>query len=144
MAEAQVHTLSETLVANVLTPKGSALSGVEVDGITAPGELGEFEVLPGHIPILSALYPGVLTLGESSQKVYAIGSGFLRVNVDGGVDVLVEQAILSSDIDQPVAQKEFDELDAEFSKWEDEQNGEWKNLKARRDWAKARIDASTV
>ena len=44
---------------SVTTPRG-ALVDTDVDEVTAPGELGEFGVLPGHVPLMSALKPGVL------------------------------------------------------------------------------------
>ena len=44
---------------SVTTPRG-ALVDTDVEEVTAPGELGEFGVLPGHVPLMSALKPGVL------------------------------------------------------------------------------------
>ena len=44
---------------SVTTPRG-ALVDADVDEVTAPGALGEFGVLPGHVPLMSALKPGVL------------------------------------------------------------------------------------
>ena len=43
---------------SVTTPRG-ALVDTDVEEVTAPGELGEFGVLPGHVPLMSALKPGV-------------------------------------------------------------------------------------
>ena len=62
-------TLAEILEVNLLAPQGAIASGIQIDAITAPGELGEFEVLPGHIPFLSELHPGVLILGERVLNV---------------------------------------------------------------------------
>ncbi len=44
---------------SVTTPRG-AIVDTDVDEVTAPGELGEFGVLPGHVPLMSALKPGVI------------------------------------------------------------------------------------
>ena len=44
----------------VVTPGGQAASTV-VDEVTAPGVVGEFGVLPGHVPLLAALKAGVLS-----------------------------------------------------------------------------------
>ncbi len=60
----------------IVTPRGSAFSG-EVLEVQAPGTLGEFGVLPGHIPFLTTLRPGSLTIRNSDGKrVLAIGAGF--------------------------------------------------------------------
>ena len=64
----------------LVTPTG-ALVSERTDAVIAPGELGEFEVLPGHIPFLTELHPGVLTIGENrAKKMYAVGIGFLEVS----------------------------------------------------------------
>ena len=55
--------LSTFLGVNLVTPKG-VVSQSETDSVQAPGELGEFELLPGHVPMLTALKPGVLTVGD--------------------------------------------------------------------------------
>ena len=38
----------------------------------APGEMGEFELLPGHVPMLTALKPGVLTIGDKHGTRYVL------------------------------------------------------------------------
>ena len=64
---------------SVTTPRG-ALVDTDVDEVTAPGELGEFGVLPGHVPLMSALKPGVLWYkGKDRSGVLAVGQGFLQV-----------------------------------------------------------------
>ncbi len=130
-----------TLQVNVVTPTGPVTSE-ETDALTAPGELGEFEVLPGHIPFLTALHPGVLTLGEASKTVFAVGPGFVRVSPDGAIEVLVESCEASADIDVDQAQSDYDEASKELDGWDQDPSAEWKNLKARQDWAKARLDAA--
>ena len=63
---------------SVTTPRG-ALVDTEVDEVTATGELGEFGVLPGHVPLMSALKAGVLWYkGKDHSGVLALGQGFLQ------------------------------------------------------------------
>ena len=73
----------------------------------APGELGEFELLPGHVPMLTALKPGVLTIGTKARARYAVSSGYLRVDPAGAVEILVEQAVPAKDIDAEAAKKDL-------------------------------------
>ena len=42
--------------------------------------------------MLTALKPGVLTIGSKARARYAVGSGYLRVDPAGAVEILVEQA----------------------------------------------------
>jgi F-type H+-transporting ATPase subunit epsilon len=110
--------------------------------VQAPGELGEFELLPGHVPMLTALKPGVLTIGSKARNRYAVGSGYLRIDPAGSVEILVEQAVPASEVDVDAAKKELLAADAELAKWGDKaQDGDYHNLVARSGWARARVDA---
>lgn len=125
----------------VVTPRGPVVDE-ETDGVTAPGALGQFEVLPGHVPFLAQLQPGILILGDKqTQRVFAVASGFLEVEPDGEVQVLVEQAIPAGKVDAAAAKKVVDELGPKIKEWKEALDADWKNLKARLDWAQAQLDA---
>jgi F-type H+-transporting ATPase subunit epsilon len=130
------------LAIHMVTPKGP-VAETRTDAITAPGALGEFEVLPGHVPFLTGLHPGVLTLGEKMDKShYAVSIGYVRVNEDGGVEVLVEQAVPADKVDVKAAEADKKEVEVELQQWSGSQNAEWRNLKERYDWAQAQLDAA--
>src|SRR5438093_9911846 len=123
--------LSTILAVNLVTPRG-VVAHTDADSVQAPGELGEFELLPGHIPLLTALKPGVLTIGTKARARYAIASGYLRVDPAGHVEILVEQALPAKDVDVDGARKELTAAEAELAKWGDKpHDGEYVNLAAR-------------
>jgi F-type H+-transporting ATPase subunit epsilon len=125
----------------VVTPRGPVVDE-ETDGVTAPGQLGEFEVLPGHVPFLTQLHPGVLILGDKqAQRVLAVSTGFLEVEPDGEVQVLVEQAVPAEKVDAAAAKAVVDELGPRIKDWKEALDAEYKNLKYRLDWAQAQLDA---
>jgi F-type H+-transporting ATPase subunit epsilon len=125
----------------VVTPRGPVVDQ-ETDGVTAPGALGEFEVLPGHVPFLTLLHPGVLILGDKQeQRVFAVSSGFLEVEPDGQVQVLVEQAVPAAKVDVAAARAVVDELAPRLKDWPGALDADYKNVKARHDWAQAQLDA---
>ena len=137
---------------SVTTPRG-ALVDTDVEEVTAPGELGEFGVLPGHVPLMSALKPGVLWYkGKERSGVIAVGQGFLQVaplpqgdDRAGGRDrvlVLVDQAVTAKDIDGARAEKDLAAAERELAAWTGEIDGRHQNLVERRGWAQARLDAS--
>jgi len=127
---------------NLVTPKG-VVAHTDADSVQAPGELGEFELLPGHVPMLAALKAGVLTIGTKARAKYAVSSGYLRVDPAGAVEILVEQAVAVKDIDTDVAKKDLAAAEAELAKWGDKPtDGDYVNVQHRVGWAKARLDAA--
>lgn len=123
---------------NVVTPRG-VVAHEDTDSIMAPGEEGAFELLPGHVPLLTALKPGVLVIGKKAR--YAVSSGYLRVDPANKVEILVEQAIASGDVDAEVAKKELAAAEAEIAKWDRPLDGDYVSLQQRAGFAKARLDA---
>lgn len=133
--------LSTFLGVNLVTPKG-VVTQSETDSVQAPGELGEFELLPGHVPMLTALRPGVLTIGTKARTRYAVGPGYLRIDPAGSVEILVEQAVAATEIDIDSARKDLQTAEAELAKWGDKaQDGDYRSLVDKSGWARARIDA---
>jgi F-type H+-transporting ATPase subunit epsilon len=139
---------------SITTPRG-ALVDTEVDEVTAAGELGEFGVLPGHVPLMSALKPGVLWYkAKDHQGILALGQGFLQVaplpqadDHHGGlardrVLVLVDQALMARDVDTARAEKDLAAADKELAAWHGELDGAHQTLVERRGWAQARLDAA--
>lgn len=53
----------------ILTLQKTLFDG-EAQGLTAPGTEGEFTVLPDHIPLLTSLKKGVITVHEKAEKKY--------------------------------------------------------------------------
>jgi len=134
---------------SVTTPRGAVVD-TDVDELTAPGQLGEFGVLPGHVPLMSALKPGVLTYWTQQRAAtLAVGEGFLQVapvvagntNTDR-VLVLVDRASNSSGIDRAAAAAELARLEKEIAGWKHDLDGSYKALVVQRDWAQAQLDAA--
>lgn len=141
-APERVGGLPTRLDVDVVTPRG-VVAHEATDGLTAPGEEGEFELLPGHVPLLVALKPGVLTIGERARTRYAVSSGYLRVDPSGRVEVLVEQALLGHEVDLDQARADLKAAEGELARWADKPlDGDYKNLRQRADWAAARLAAA--
>ena len=133
--------LSTILAVNLVTPRG-VVAHTDADSVQAPGELGDFELLPGHVPLLTALKPGVLTIGTKARARYAVSSGYLRVDPSGAVEILVEQAVPTANIDAEAAKKDLAAAEAELAKWGDRPlDGDYVTVQQRAGWARARIDA---
>lgn len=132
----------------VVTPQKLLLER-EVDELTAPGAVGEFGVLPGHVPFLTALRAGVVRWsGPEGAGTVAVGRGYAEVSGDRVV-LLVDSAMLPNQIDREAvareateAQQQLDQLDHRAGAGEEAAPGLRTELEARRDWAQARLDAS--
>ena len=63
----------------VVTPTGTVLDA-EVQEVTVPGVVGELGILPGHLPIITALEIGELTVRSSEgRRHFAVNGGFLEM-----------------------------------------------------------------
>ena len=95
----------------------------DVDEVTAPGELGEFGVLPNHIAFLTTLVPGELSYKQgSSKKTLAVSGGYAEV-LDNVMTVLAPAAEFADEIDSARAQRakeRAEKLMAELNRGEKE------------------------
>ena len=84
--------MAEELMLEIVTPEELAFSD-KVEEVTVPGSEGEFGVLIGHVPLLSAVNYGELNCTQDNKKTYfAIGTGYAEVT-DVKVTLLVESAV---------------------------------------------------
>ncbi len=73
----------------IVTPRKVAWEG-KAESVRAPGELGEFGVLPKHIPYLTTLRPGPVIVDSGDGKVrFNVGVGFCEAGPDR-VTILTE------------------------------------------------------
>jgi len=71
--------LADKIELKVVTPSMLAVKE-EVDEVVAPGELGEFGVLPGHVPFITLLMPGELRYTKGGvERRYIISGGVRRL-----------------------------------------------------------------
>jgi len=85
---------------DLVSPEKLLFSG-EVDQVDVPGTEGDFGVLAGHAPIVSALRPGIMTVfvGGNAQRMVVLG-GFAEVSADGKLTVLADLADSVEDFDR--------------------------------------------
>ena len=82
----------------IRTPQKLIYDG-DVSSVKAPGELGSFEILPGHIPFLTVLETGEIRIRETDNpQSLAISGGVFEV-LRTGVTVLSDTAEWAHEID---------------------------------------------
>src|SRR5687767_14890160 len=103
--------LPTSLALEVATPLGNALA-IQTDSVQMPSVAGEVGVLPGHVPLLAALKPGILTYKQDGQfKRAAIGGGYAEATPDR-VRVITEYFVTPDQVDVAVAQRELQAAEA--------------------------------
>ena len=88
----------------------------EVDMVTVPGVNGVFGVLPGHVPTISELKPGVVEVtaaGDVSR--YFVSSGFVFVHANSSLDVCALEAVALDDLDHSAVRSGKSEAEAQLS-----------------------------
>jgi F-type H+-transporting ATPase subunit epsilon len=69
------------------------LFSAEVDQVDAPGVEGDFGVLAGHAPFMTALKAGPVTVRDgAATRVFTIQGGFADVT-PAGLTILAEHAV---------------------------------------------------
>ncbi|NIP29514.1 MAG: ATP synthase F1 subunit epsilon [Candidatus Dadabacteria bacterium] len=111
--------MAETIQLKVITPLELVLDE-QVDELVAPGELGEFGILPGHVPFLSTLNPGELRYRNGTQESILIINGGLADVKDDVVNILTDLAEYPENIDVVAAKKEVEAIESELSNLDEE------------------------
>jgi F-type H+-transporting ATPase subunit epsilon len=84
--------MADKLHFSLVAPEREVFSG-EVDRVDAPGIEGDFGVLAGHAPFMTALREGQITVvNGSTTRVFDVQGGFADVT-PAGLTILAEHAV---------------------------------------------------
>ena len=88
----------------VVTPEGKTFDD-DVEQVVMPGVEGQLGILPGHVPLLTAIQPGELDLKAGSRgDELAVGGGFAEVTGER-VTILTDMAVKPEEIDEHAVEK---------------------------------------
>jgi F-type H+-transporting ATPase subunit epsilon len=92
--------MADRIAFELVSPERLLLSD-RYEMVVVPGGDGDFAVMPGHVPIMSTLRPGVIEIFEADRSIDRIfvNGGFAEVSNDRLV-VLAEEAIATADLDR--------------------------------------------
>ena len=130
--------MAEKLRLKIITPDRLVFDG-EVSELVAPGQMGEFGVLPGHVPFLSVLFPGRLRFKteESGENTLIIHGGLADVK-DDTVSILTDQSEDPEEVDVVAAKKDAETFQREIDELQDAEASEREELDKRLRIARAR------
>jgi F-type H+-transporting ATPase subunit epsilon len=96
--------MANTLKLEIVTPEAKTFSD-DVEMVTLPGVEGEMGVYPQHVPLMTQLVPGEITVRKDGQDTYlAVGDGFVEITAER-VAILTDMAIRSENIDEAKAEE---------------------------------------
>jgi F-type H+-transporting ATPase subunit epsilon len=107
--------MAGTFKFELVTPERMVLSQ-DASQVIVPGVEGEFTVLPGHAPVISALRPGVVaaTLGDARNIRVFVKGGFAEIDADR-VTVLAERALDVEAMDTATISQELQAAEADLA-----------------------------
>lgn len=84
----------------IVTPTGLKFDDA-IDQVTLTTALGEITILPGHIPLVSALVPGEAFIRQDQKEIpLVVYGGFCEVKTGNRVVVLADEAERVEEMDE--------------------------------------------
>ncbi len=109
-----------TLKLEIVTPESKVYSE-DVDMVTLPGVEGEMGIFPMHVPLMTQLTSGEVSVRKGGQDYFlAVGDGFVEVTGDR-VSILTDMAIKAENIDEAKAEEARRRAEARLSEKLDEE-----------------------
>ncbi len=96
--------MAETLKLEIVTPDGTVYSD-DVEMVTLPGVEGQMGIYPHHVPLMTQMVPGEITVRKTGTEYFlAIGEGLIEITADH-VKILTDMAIAAEHIDEAKAEE---------------------------------------
>ena len=96
--------MANTLKLEIVTPEAQAYSD-NVEMVTLPGAEGEMGIYPQHVPLLTQIVPGELTIRKDGKDHFlAIGEGFVEITGER-VAIMADMAVRAENIDEAKAEE---------------------------------------
>jgi F-type H+-transporting ATPase subunit epsilon len=122
----------------IVTPERRVVDET-VDSVTVPTLSGEAGILPNHVPLISALKPGVLSFTrKGSVERLAVAGGFVEVSSDT-VSILTDVAEATDEIDAEQARADREEAEKALAAAGNSPLDETSEVRDRLDLANARL-----
>ena len=89
---------------------------LQVDMVIVPATTGQMGILPGHVPTIAELKPGLMSVHEGTDvKKYFVSSGFAFIHANSYADIVAIEAVPVDRIDANQVQKGLAEFTQKLS-----------------------------
>lgn len=90
---------------SIITQEKIALE-TSADLVLIPGIEGQLGILPHHIPLITKLTAGTITVRQGGKDtIFAIGGGFASMEPDNKLSILADSAVKAQDISLKAAEE---------------------------------------
>lgn len=117
-AEEQQKGTPEKLKFNFFMPHDTVFNAENVDLVLVPAVTGDFGVMPGHVPTVAEMRPGLVTVHKTLDKdvqKYFVSGGFAFVHEDSTADVCAVEAVPLDDLDPEAVKAGLQEYTAKLA-----------------------------
>ena len=90
--------MADKLAFELVSPE-KLLMSAEVDMVVVPGTEGDFGVLPGHVPVVSTLRPGVIEVSDDAGAAQIFVRGGFAEVTPAGLTILAEDTLNLAELD---------------------------------------------
>src|SRR5215813_13882809 len=112
--------MANTLKLEIVTPEAQTYSE-DVDMVTLPGIEGEMGIYPMHVPLMTQLAAGEVSVRKGGQEFFlAVGEGFVEITGER-VAILTDMAIKAENIDEAKAEEARRRAEARLAEHLDEE-----------------------
>jgi len=114
--------MAATLKLEIVTPEAKTYSE-DVEMVTLPGVEGEMGIYPMHVPLMTQIVAGELSVRKGGQDYFlAVGEGFVEITADK-VAIMTDMAIRAEQIDEVKAEEARKRAEARLAeKLDDEES----------------------
>ena len=114
--------MAATLKLEIVTPEAKTYSE-DVEMVTLPGVEGEMGIYPMHVPLMTQIVAGELSVRKGGQDYFlAVGEGFVEITADK-VAIMTDMAIRAEQIDEAKAEEARKRAEARLAeKLDDEES----------------------
>ena len=118
----QSTSMAATLKLEIVTPEAKTYSE-DVEMVTLPGVEGEMGIYPMHVPLMTQIVAGELSVRKGGQDYFlAVGEGFVEITADK-VAIMTDMAIRAEQIDEAKAEEARKRAEARLAeKLDDEES----------------------
>lgn len=96
--------MANTLKLEIVTPDARVYSE-DVEMVTLPAVEGEMGIYPQHLPLLTQLVPGEITVRKDGRDHFlAVGEGFVEITAER-VAIMTDMALRAENIDEAKAEE---------------------------------------